>query len=252
MNKKQVEILFSKLIEDADLRFNKSLEDSKPLWESFEIWRTACRDAIEQIYGPAHRNLIEFNELRFSPASQTSDDNENLLIFLIGLSIAKQKLTGMLITIQFFLPEEQVKPNVIYPIVFLSYAKKSQKIASKLKDFLIALGAVPLDMFEMPNISMSIEEKINSYLNSSNCAIIIYTGEDTLLSGEKRARPNLDHEMGLISNSESIGNRIILLKENGVNLPTNYQQRAYISFKKNYFCEIFIPLIRELKGFGFL
>lgn len=239
------------LIADCDTRTHKSLSEGKPNWNDFESWRTQCQDLIDLIYGPNSRNLNDFNSIRYSPVDSDANEGLRSITFLIGLLTAKQRLKGFLGTINSFLPDD-VQQSITYPTVFLSHSGKCQKLADKLKQFLENLGATVIDVLGEPNKLMSIDQKIDSYMNLCNLGIALITADDELKSGEKRERPNIDHEIGMLMKAPNIAPKIILLKEDRVTkLPSNIAGKGYIGFNRSSFAEIFTDLVKEIKAFGF-
>ncbi len=62
---------------------------------------------------------------------------------------------------------------------------------------------------------------------------------------ETRARENVIHEIGYFQ--ACLGSdRVNLLKENGVNIPSNILGRGYISYTKGHIAEVDTRLRREL------
>jgi hypothetical protein len=83
-------------------------------------------------------------------------------------------------------------------------------------------------------------------------AVVLATEEDELTSGERRARPNVENEIGLLQNSANIGNRIVYMKEPDVKFASNYSEKVWIEFKKEEIATSFVSLLKELKAFGLL
>jgi predicted nucleotide-binding protein len=62
---------------------------------------------------------------------------------------------------------------------------------------------------------------------------------------ETRARENVIHEIGYFQ--ACLGSdRVILVKENGVNIPSNILGRGYIPYSKGHIAEVDTRLRREL------
>jgi len=239
------------LIEDARIRVEKTIESNQPYWQNFEAWKTKCKDTIDLIYGLSSRNLIEFNNIGYVALNVYATPKDNLIAFIVGMMTAKQKLEGFLFTVENFIDESEQIRTGIYPTIFLSRSEKAEKLSNRLKLFLSNLGATVIDVMEQPNLNLSLSNKITHYMRPCNCGIVLVTADETIISGEKREKPNIDHEMGLLEKDPNIAGKIIILKEDVVNLPTNYKEKGYISFNRSSFSDVFVNLVKELRGFGF-
>ena len=72
------------------------------------------------------------------------------------------------------------------------------------------------------------------------------TGDDITTEGEVRARENVMHEIGFFQGKYGLCN-VVLLHEDGVNIPSNIHGIVYIGFPKDT-CEATLgALTRELK-----
>jgi len=248
--KEKIRELFQALITDADERISKSIEAKSPHYDRFELWKTMSLNAIEQVFGQGHQNFTDFSSIRFSPNQPTDNPIVEALHHIVGLRVAKEKLTAMLVIAEIFI-EDEPQHNTTYPVIFISYGGKGAKLAQKLKEFLRILGAAPLDVMDLPNMGASVGEKVQTHMDACTCGIAIISAEDELKSGEVRGRPNIDHEIGMMTKCASIGNRIIVLKENQVTLPSNFRERAYVPFSRSAFSEVYPDIVKELRGFGF-
>jgi len=105
-----------------------------------------------------------------------------------------------------------------------------------------------------PNLGRPISAKVKQIMELCNCAILIFTGDDELLDkdGKSVRRPseNVIHELG--ASSYLYENRIVLLKEEGVQFASNFSDLGHISFAKDQLEAKSMDLIKELIGFGIL
>lgn len=250
--KTQFKKTLQELITDSETRFHKALQEGKPFWDDFEVWKSRCQDTIDFIYGPNSRNLNEFNNIKYSPIDVSAEPAQQNFMFVVGLLIASQRLKGILSTVDNFLPDDAIQPSITHPTIFLSHSGKSQKMANELKSFLENLGATVIDVMSEPNILRSVDQKVESYLNLCNLGIALITADDELKSGEKREKPNIDHEIGMMMKASNIASRIVLLKEDKVTkLPSNIQSKGYITFNRSAFSKIFSDLVKEIRAFGY-
>lgn len=239
------------LSEEATLIINRALKNKHPVWSDFISWQTKCKDVIDLIYGPSSRNLAEFNGISYVPPSSSATEVQHLIAFILGVMTAQQRLKGFLFTVENFIDESEKIKTGIYPTIFLSRSKKAEKLSEKLKLFLSNLGATVIDVIKLPNLNLSTSNKIAFYMKPCNCGIILVSADEILKSGEKRERPNIDHEMGLLEKDQNIAGRIIILKEESLILPSNFSEKSYIGFNRSNFSDVFIDLVKELRGFGF-
>lgn len=91
-------------------------------------------------------------------------------------------------------------------------------------------------------------------MQSCNCAILIFTADEEFFDkdGNSIWRPseNVVHELGAAG--YLYGSRIVILKEESVEFPSNFRDLGYISFTKDQLEAKSMDLIKELVGFGIL
>jgi|GEM_PF-785723 len=104
-----------------------------------------------------------------------------------------------------------------------------------------------LELAQEPNLGKTIIEKLTE--NSATCssAVIIMTGDDVTNGDEARVRENVMHEIGFFQGSYG-RKSVILLHEEGVNIPSNLSGAAYIPFPKGSISAAFHVLQRELRA----
>lgn len=236
------------LIKDAISRIKETIAKGAPYWENFNLWHQASLDCLEQIYGSNHRNLNEFAQIRFS--NPAGDNNSQRVTFIVGLMVAKERLLATYLSVKSYW-DEGVK-TITYPTIFLSCSEKSKKISDKLKTFLTNLGAKVVFVSDEPNLNLSVSDKVSYYLAQCNTGIAVLTADDELVSGKRINKRNIDHEVGLMSKSEEINNRIVILKEDKVEKASNYKENVHITFNRSTFGDDVYPkLVKELRAFGF-
>ncbi|WP_027715410.1 TIR domain-containing protein [Desulfuromonas sp. TF] len=104
-----------------------------------------------------------------------------------------------------------------------------------------------IELAQEPNAGRTIIEKLID--NSIRCdsAVIVMTGDDFTKEEEARVRENVMHEIGFFQGSYG-RKKVILLHEEGVNIPSNLSGVAYIPFPKDNIEAGFHVLQRELKA----
>jgi len=120
------------------------------------------------------------------------------------------------------------------------------------RDFLAALGLGPVIVRDLPNLNLSLNEKVRHYMNLCTGAIVLATAEDETTAHELRTRPNVENEIGMLQAAGNIGSRVIYLKESNVTFASNYAEKAWLAFKKERVQDAFIDVAKELRAFGFI
>lgn len=115
--------------------------------------------------------------------------------------------------------------------IFISHGRSKEwyKIQSYVeKD----LNYSTIELAQQPNLGRSVLQKLNEEANKCNAAIILMTGEDLLENDEVRARENVLHEIGFFQGKLGL-DKVVLLLEEGVNIPSNIHGLVYIPFPKD-------------------
>lgn len=105
---------------------------------------------------------------------------------------------------------------------------------------------------EEPNLGRPIGAKVKEIMEACNCAILIFTADEEFQNKEGQSiwRPseNVVYELG--ASGYLYGSRIVILKEEGVEFPTNFRDLGYISFTKDHLEAKAMDVLKELIGFG--
>jgi predicted nucleotide-binding protein len=105
---------------------------------------------------------------------------------------------------------------------------------------------------EEPNLGRPIGTKVKEVMEACNCAILLFTADEELFDKDKnsiwRPNENVIHELG--ASSYLYGNRIVILKEQNVNMASNFKDLGYISFETNALDAKSLDVLKELIGFG--
>lgn len=129
--------------------------------------------------------------------------------------------------------------------VFISHGRSQEwyKIQAYLEK---VLHIDTLELAQAPNLGRSILQKLNEESDKCSVAVIVMTGEDIAADGEVRARENVMHEIGYFQGKYGLGN-VVLLHEEGVNIPSNIHGLVYIPFPKDTAEATQGAITRELK-----
>jgi predicted nucleotide-binding protein len=109
------------------------------------------------------------------------------------------------------------------------------------------VGLSTLELAQEPNMGRTIIEKLIDGAGRCDSAVIVMTGDDTAKPDEARVRENVMHEIGYF---QGVYGRtgVVLLHEEGVNIPTNLSGVAYVPFPREDIEAAFHVLQRELKA----
>lgn len=101
---------------------------------------------------------------------------------------------------------------------------------------------------EEPNRARPIPQKVAEVMRECGAAILIFTADREYFDREGlsiwRPSDNVSHELGAAS--VLYGDRIVIFKERGVDLPSNFSSIGYIEFEPDKLSEKGIELFREL------
>lgn len=104
-----------------------------------------------------------------------------------------------------------------------------------------------VELAQEPNQGRTIIEKLIDNADRCDSAVIVMTGDDVANEDEARVRENVMHEIGFFQGRYG-RSQVVLLHEEGVNIPTNLSGVAYIPFAKGNIEGGFHVLQRELKA----
>jgi len=103
------------------------------------------------------------------------------------------------------------------------------------------------ELAQQPNLGRTVIEKLLDTADECDSAVIVMTGDDVTEQGEARVRENVMHEIGFFQGRYS-RDRVILLHEDNVNVPTNLSGVVYSAFPNGRVEACFHLLQRELKA----
>jgi hypothetical protein len=128
--------------------------------------------------------------------------------------------------------------------VFLSHGRSNEwfKVQSYLER---DLDLKTLELAQEANQGRTVLQKLNEESRKCKFAVIVMTGDD-IAGDQVRARENVMHEIGFFQGRYGLEN-IVLLHEEGVNIPSNIHGLVYIPFPKNTVEASFGALLREIK-----
>lgn len=151
------------------------------------------------------------------------------------------------------IPEEKPAKKELGQGIFVAHGK-NRKPLEQLKRILDEFKVPYKVAVDEPNLGRPIGTKVQEIMESCNCAILLFTADDEFFDkdGNSIWRPseNVVYELG--ASGYLYGSRIVILKEEGVEFPTNFSDLGYISFKKDQLDTKSIDVLKELIGFGII
>ena len=104
-----------------------------------------------------------------------------------------------------------------------------------------------LELAQEANKGRTISQKLIEESGNCNYAVIIMTGDDISTDDEVRARENVMHEIRYFQGRYGY-DRVCILHESGVNIPSNLHEIVYIPFPKGVIEASQGTLTRELQN----
>jgi len=104
-----------------------------------------------------------------------------------------------------------------------------------------------IELAQEPNLGRTIIEKLDDSAALCDSAVIVMTSDDVANEDESRVRENVMHEIGFFQGRYR-RTRVVLMHENGVNIPTNLSGVVYIPFPNGSIEAGFHVLQRELNA----
>jgi hypothetical protein len=142
-------------------------------------------------------------------------------------------------------------PSAAPKPIFVGHGKNKQPL-QQLTALLNAFRIPHRVVVDEANLGRPISQKVKETIQQCGSAILIFTRDEKFLNeaGAEVWRPseNVIHELG--ATSFVYGDRIVIFKEKGLNLPSNFQNIGYIEFDGDGIQARTAELLKELIGFG--
>jgi len=181
LTKQQMLGALNSLINDGNTIYNQFLSDLQ-LWSpTFVAWMKGCESTIEAIYGHGSDALNSFRSIYYTPPTtetylnEAEKTNANLIWYASGLNYAVNTLVGFRYSLERLLPDEPRRPN---RFVFISHGGPFRTHVDATCELIKAMGLSPVVVSDMPNLGLSINEKVRFYMGLCGSAIVLATVED--------------------------------------------------------------------------
>lgn len=130
----------------------------------------------------------------------------------------------------------------------------NKKPLQQLTKTLDNLGIPYLVAEDEPNVGRPISQKVRDTMNQCGAAILIFSADEEYFDKDQNSvwKPseNVSHELGAAA--VMYDDRVILFKEESVNLASNYSGIGYIPFEKDHLDAKVNDFLRELMGLKIL
>lgn len=135
--------------------------------------------------------------------------------------------------------------------IFVAHGKNKRPL-EQLKKILDQFRIPYKVAVEEPNLGRPIGTKVREIMEACNCAILIFTADEEFQDSEGntiwRPSENVVYELGAAG--FLYDKRIVILKEEGVQFPSNFNELGYISFGRDQLESKSMDVLKELIGFG--
>lgn len=140
---------------------------------------------------------------------------------------------------------------LLLPKAFIAHCGTT-KALDRLCEFLRALGVEPIVVEQRPSEGISADRQVQKHVEDADCGIIFATkgGIRDTRSGREHPRLNAIDELARLRGR--FPNRVILLLETGVDLPSNLSEVLYERFTRNNLEKAFMKVAKELRAFGII
>lgn len=237
------------LIQIGERIIQEFFVSGKTFTNDFISWKSDCESTLEILYGAQSRILDDFKRIYYYPPVNNADEMQKSSWYLNGVTHAVNRLKGVVSSINRLIPDSQPQAS---SLIFISHGGPYMRHVDILSDFLLALGTLPVVACKLPNRGFSLHNKVQYYMSLCNSAIALATLDDEIDAKDRRTRPNVDHEIGMLQGMLNIGSRIIYLKETGVSFASNYSEKVWYQMNKKYIQNNFMDIVKDLKAFGII
>ncbi|WP_226376080.1 TIR domain-containing protein [Pectobacterium quasiaquaticum] len=183
---------------------------------AFEKWQRDTRIAIHNIFTNKPEYSLEFGQIGYGYGIYSSrrTELERITRFNEGLQKAVFLIDSFIDEINNYgLTKVEIENNLPSgKNVFIGHGRSS--LWRELKDFIKDKLQLPYDEFNrVPVAGLSNALRLQQMLDQSCIAFLIMTAEDELQDGNKQARMNVVHEVGLFQGRLGFEKAIVLLEE---------------------------------------
>lgn len=148
-------------------------------------------------------------------------------------------------------PEEESKSNILKPI-FIAHGKDRQPL-TQLEKILNQFGIPHKVAIHEAHSGRPVSQKVRDTMHECGSAIFIFSSKDEATDGDSNiVQPNANVVFELGAASVLYGEKVIIFKEDGVNLPSDFSDLGYINFPGGALEAKAMDLLKELIAMGFV
>lgn len=242
---------FKKLTKEIDVMLPSRIDPSS---EEFTSWRTKVERLLDRIYGTDSKEAKKFrNTLFWSPVYIGSMDADQMnidachnalestrAIFNVYIEELEENLQAS------DQPAELEREEMVHNFdkVFIVHGHDGE-LKQRVARLLEGQNIEAIILNEKPNKGMTIIEKIEAYSEGVDAAICLFTPDDEMNDGSKRARENVVLETGYFIGKITRKNTIVVAAEGVMNL-SDLKGVVYVS-DKNWELDV----LKELREIGY-
>jgi predicted nucleotide-binding protein len=145
---------------------------------------------------------------------------------------------------------QQAATKQLGKAIFVAHGKNTKPL-DQIKKILTEFRVPFKVAVDEPNLGRPIGTKVRETMDSCNCAILIFTADEEFKDkdGNTVWRPseNVIYELGAAAYLYE--NRIVIMKEDKVDFPTNFKDIGYIQFSSDHLEAKTTDILKELVGF---
>lgn len=142
------------------------------------------------------------------------------------------------------------KPEKPKPI-FIAHGK-NKKLLEQLKKILDQFKIPYIVALDEPHSGRPISQKVRELMQGCGSALFIFSSEFESGGEDDRCKPNSNVVFEMGAASVLYDDKIIIFKEEDLELPSDFSDLGYISFEKNKLDSKAFELMRELVALGFI
>jgi len=246
--KKAISLLEQKSKELGDLIKVEVFRNWVSYQYRFRKWCSETEDILIKIFGSASREVERFREV-VRPQTIRGTRTQITERLKIAMFRALAELDAISASIKQYGITETLEV-VVSPQIFIAHGGRTAA-RDKLKDFLVALGVIPMIVEEQPSEGRSKGKNVEYYLKQCDCAVILATrGDIDGRTGEFIPRGNILIEVG--RSLELFPDRMIYLLEEEAKFPTNIDEKVWERFSEGCVDKALIKVAKELRAFGLI
>ena len=110
-------------------------------------------------------------------------------------------------------PEIEKAGEIFRPKIFISHGGPFVQHVRLVERLTALLGFTPIVVEDMPNLGLSVNEKVRKYMRMCRALVVLATSEGESCRSRTRMRQNVAHELGMLQGAPEIGGRIALAAE---------------------------------------